>query len=311
MKDKRNPGTAEYEAEPLPEAEVTFYDDLSAGRVGIVIKWDSGGIRSGFKFQCGLRAPSEPEPEKETAPIDAFGDGWARGRRAMWEEAAAILDRVIADNPARAMESDRIRAAAFGLARTLVGTLEPGTPEEKEGGRDPAEDRMSHTELAHILGALHRKGLLGELIRASKDAMGSRSPTDIGAPEACSLPKAPIERLRALATDPKLTPEERRDLVRAIQGLQYTRARTGHHGSVADIFAPDRLRARVDRLRAVARAVLIDHDQSILPEEDAEGVKRWWKLPATKSALDALQPGDLEDLDPRESSEPVTATTIK
>ena len=38
---------------------------------------------------------------------------------------------------------------------------------------------------------------------------------------------------------------------------------------------------------AVIEAVLIDHDQSIGPEEHEEGVKQWWKMPATKVALDA------------------------
>ncbi len=49
-----------------------------------------------------------------------------------------------------------------------------------------------------------------------------------------------IKRLRALAANPKLTPKEQSDLIRAIQGLQYTRTGGPHHGSVAEIFVPDR-----------------------------------------------------------------------
>lgn len=53
-------------------------------------------------------------------------------------------------------------------------------------------------------------------------------------------------------------------------------------------------RERVERLRAVVRATLIDQRHSIAPEEAEEGVKRWWKLPGTKAELDRLHPGDLE-----------------
>lgn len=48
------------------------------------------------------------------------------------------------------------------------------------------------------------------------------------------------------------------------------------------------LRELAPEMILVIESILIDHDQSIGPEEQAEGVKQWWKLPATRHALDKL-----------------------
>jgi hypothetical protein len=54
-----------------------------------------------------------------------------------------------------------------------------------------------------------------------------------------SMEQICIIRLRMLAKATKLTPQEQRDLIRAIQALQYTRVTDSHHQSVDALFEHD------------------------------------------------------------------------
>lgn len=76
--------------------------------------------------------------------------------------------------------------------------------------------------------------------------------------------------------------------------LVVVRHRTGAPDAADEALSLARRIARLEAIEAVVAAIRIDHDQSIGPEEQAEGVKQWWKLPATKAALDALDAAEAD-----------------
>lgn len=98
-------------------------------------------------------------------------------------------------------------------------------------------------------------------------------------------------------TTPKITPRPQHGDVVIERDDQPTvlvvvRHRTGAPDAAGEALS---LARRIARLEAVAAAIRIDHDQSIGPEEQVEGVKQWWKLPATKAALDALDAAEADE----------------
>lgn len=136
------------------------------------------------------------------------------------------------------------------------------------------------------------------ILAAHKDHSDPEWPNEL-AKLVCPICEALREKQRACRKTARITPRPQHGDVVIERDDQPTvlvvvRHRTGAPDAAGEALSLARRIARLEALEAVVAAIRLDHDQSIGPEEQVEGVKQWWKLPATKVALDALDAAEAD-----------------
>lgn len=154
--------------------------------------------------------------------------------------------------------------ASLAIVRSVRGAAQAEVARLREEGLavTPEATRM-RLALLGLVQAVHQEDTINERVvaamQAGRRAIAGEDPPRVPGPLADAL-RAAWKRAAAEPND------DRRRYELAEWALRYGR-----------------------ELVDIVEAVEIDHEMSIAAEEDDAGVKQWWKLPATKAALDRLR----------------------